>query len=94
MCIATVGALIIGFIPGCEPQFAEAVFVMLFFRVGELFEEIAEGRSRKSISQLMNMRPDEANVERGGKVLTVDPQSVEVGEIVVVRKKSRWTALL
>lgn len=85
MCIATVGALVIGFIPGCEPQFAEAVFVMLFFRVGELFEEIAEGRSRKSISQLMNMRPDEANVERGGKVLTVDPQSVEVGEIVVVK---------
>ena len=85
MCIATVGALVIGFIPGCEPQFAEAVFVMLFFQVGELFEEIAEGRSRKSISQLMNMRPDEANVERGGKMLTVDPQSVEVGEIVVVK---------
>lgn len=85
MCIATVGALVIGFIPGCEPQFAEAVFVMLFFQVGEMFEEIAEGRSRKSIAQLMDMRPDEANVERDGKVTAVDPQSVEVGEIVVVK---------
>ena len=64
MSIATLGALGIGFMPGAETQFPEAVFVMLFFQVGELFEEMAEGRSRKSISHLMDIRPDSAHVER------------------------------
>lgn len=85
MSIATIGALCIGFLPGAETQFPEAVFVMLFFQVGELFEDIAEGRSRKSISALMDIRPDTANVERDGKVLTVNPEEVKVGETIVVR---------
>lgn len=85
MSIATIGALCIGFLPGAETQFPEAVFVMLFFQVGELFEDIAEGRSRKSISALMDIRPDTANVERDGKVMTVNPEEVKVGEIIVVK---------
>ena len=85
MSIATVGALCIGFLPGAETQFPEAVFVMLFFQVGELFEDIAEGRSRRSISALMDIRPDTANVERDGKILTVNPEEVKVGETIVVR---------
>ncbi len=85
MSIATVGALCIGFLPGAETQFPEAVFVMLFFQVGELFEDIAEGRSRRSISALMDIRPDTANVEREGKILTVNPEEVKVGETIVVR---------
>ncbi len=85
MCVATIGALLIGFIPGAEPQFPEAVFVMLFFQVGELFEDYAEDRSKRSISNLMDIRPDVANVERGGEVCAVDPKTVAVGETVVVR---------
>ena len=85
MGIATIGALCIGFLPGAEAQFPEAVFVMLFFQVGELFEDIAEGRSRKSISKLMDIRPDTANVERGGKILTVNPEEVKIGETIVVK---------
>lgn len=85
MSIATIGALCIGFLPGSKPEFAEAVFVMLFFKVGELFEEIAEGNSRKSISQLMDIRPDVANVERNGKIETVNPDDVAVGEIIVIK---------
>ena len=85
MSVATLGALGIGFMPGAESQFPEAVFVMLFFRVGELFEGIAEGRSRRSISHLMDIRPDTASVERDGEILTVSPVEVEVGEIIVIR---------
>lgn len=85
MSIATIGALCIGFLPGAETQFPEAVFVMLFFQVGELFEDIAEGRSRKSISKLMDIRPDTANVERDGKILTVNPEDVKIGETIVVK---------
>ena len=85
MAVATIGALCIGFLPGAEPQFLEAVFVMLFFQVGELFEGIAEGRSRRSIAHLMDIRPDTAHVERGGDVVTVDPAEVAVGETLVIR---------
>ncbi|NMP38046.1 MAG: cadmium-translocating P-type ATPase [Clostridiales bacterium] len=85
MSIATLGALFIGFLPDSEPEFAEAVFVMMFFKVGELFEELAEGNSRKSISQLMDIRPDTANVERNGKLETVNPDDVKVGEIIVIK---------
>ena len=85
MSIATIGALAIGFMPGAETQFAEAVFVMLFFQIGEAFEEVAEGRSRKSISHLMDIRPDTANVERDGKLMSVAPDKVKVGEIIVIR---------
>ena len=85
MSVATLGALAIGFLPGAETQFPEAVFVMLFFQVGEMFEGIAEGRSRKSISHLMDIRPDTAHVERDGKLLTVKPESVQTGEIIVIQ---------
>lgn len=85
MSVATIGALCIGFLPGAETQFPEAVFVMLFFQVGELFEGYAEGRSRESISHLMDIRPDVANVERDGTVESVKPEEVMVGETIVVR---------
>lgn len=85
MSIATIGALLIGFVPGGEPQFAEAVFVMLFFQVGELFEGIAEGNSKRSIKELLDIRPDTANVERNGKVAVVDPNTVQVGEVILVK---------
>ena len=85
MSVATIGALCIGFLPGAETQFAEAVFVMLFFQVGELFEGYAEGRSRESISHLMDIRPDVANVERDGTVESIKPEEVRVGETIVVR---------
>ena len=85
MSIATLGALAIGFIPGAESQFPEAVFVMLFFQVGELFEEMAEGRSRKSIEHLMDIRPDSARVERGGKLTIVKPEEVTPGEIILIQ---------
>lgn len=85
MSIATIGALAIGFMPGAETQFPEAVFVMLFFQIGEMFEEVAEGRSRKSISHLMDIRPDTANVERDGEIFKVTPDMVKVGEIIIIR---------
>ena len=85
MSVATLGALLIGFLPGGEPEMAEAVFVMLFFQVGELFEDYAEGQSRRSISALMNLRPDEVHVERAGQLLTVVPTDVAVGELMVVQ---------
>ena len=85
MTVATLGALCIGFLPGAETEFPEAVFVMLFFAVGELFETYAEGRSRDSISHLMDIRPDTAEVERNGHVETVPPEEVRIGEIIVIR---------
>lgn len=85
MCVATIGALLIGFVPGGSPMYAEAVFVMLFFQVGELFEGLAEGNSRRAISQLLDIRPDTANVERGGQVVVVSPEEVKVGETVVIK---------
>lgn len=84
MCIATLGALAIGFLPDAKPEFAEAVFVMLFFQVGELFEEIAEGNSKKSISSLMDIRPDYAYIEQNGKVKKVNPETVNIGDIIVI----------
>ena len=85
MAIATIGALLIGFLPGAETQFPEAVFVMLFFQIGELFEDYAEDKSRDSIAKMMDLRPDTATVVRGGEELTVAPDTVAVGETVVVR---------
>lgn len=89
MSIATLGALSIGFLPGAATEFPEAVFVMLFFQVGELFEHYAEDRSRKSIAELMDIRPDVAHVEREGGVQTVEPTTVGVGEIIEVRPGER-----
>lgn len=85
MALATVGALCIGFFPGADTEFPEAVFVMLFFQIGELFEGYAEGKSRDSISHLMNIRPDVAHVERAGTVENISPESVSVGSIVIVK---------
>lgn len=85
MCVATIGALLIGFVPGGSPEFPEAVFVMLFFQVGELFEGIGEGNSTRAISQLLDIRPDTANVERNGQIQVVDPEEVQVGETVVIK---------
>ena len=79
----------IGFLPGAEAQFPEAVFVMLFFRIGELFEGIAEGRSRRSVAHLMDIRPDSARVERDGRLQTVAPETVAVGEGILVRPGER-----
>ena len=99
MSIATIGALLIGFLPGAETQFPEAVFVMLFFQVGELFEGYAEGKSRESITHLMDIRPDIVHyIEEGGRrkeegnppieeetIKDVEPEMVEVGSIILVR---------
>ena len=99
MSIATLGALGIGFFPGVEPQFAEGVFVMLFYQIGELFEGIAEGRSRKSIAHLINIRPDSAWVERpssfhgssveSSEIVKVHPDEVAIGEVIVIRPGDR-----
>lgn len=85
MSVATIGALCIGFLPGAETEFPEAVFVMLFFQIGELFEGYAEGKSRDSISHLMDIRPDTASVERGGEFVVVSPSDVQVGETIVIK---------
>ena len=85
MSIATIGALLIGFLSGAEPQFIEGVFVMLFFQLGELFEHYAEDKARDSISELMDIRPDVANVERNGVVASVSPEEVKIGETVIVK---------
>ena len=85
MSVATIGALCIGFMPGAETQYPEAVFVMLFFQVGELFEEYAEGKSREGIAHLMDIRPDIAHVERHGTLEDVNPEDVAVGETILVK---------
>ncbi len=90
MSVATIGALCIGFLPGAETEFPEAVFVMLFFQIGELFEGYAEGKSRDSIAHLMDIRPDVAHLERRQESgvrsqEAVSPESVGVGEIIVIR---------
>lgn len=86
MAIATIGALCIGFFPGSETEFPEAVFVMLFFQVGELFEGYAEGKSRDSISHLMDIRPDVANVIRNEEVQSVAPDTVKIGETILIKR--------
>ena len=82
MAVATVGALALG-------EYPEAVFVMLFFQVGELFESIAVGKSRQSIAALMDIRPEHASVERDGELVNVDPEEVAVGETIVVKPGER-----
>ena len=95
MSIATIGALCIGFLPGAETEFPEAVFVMLFFQVGELFEGYAEGKSRESIAHLMDIRPDVAHVVISNEQLVINscdyqtsdvsPEQVEIGSVIVIR---------
>ncbi len=78
MMIATFGAFAIG-------EYNEAVFVMLFYQVGELFENVAVGKSRKSISDLMKICPEYANVERDGEIIMVEPEDLAIGDIIVVK---------
>ena len=82
MSVATIGALCIGLLPGAETQFPEAVFVMLFFQVGEFFEGYAEGKSRQSIAHLMDIRPDVANVDGVGEM---SPEEVGIGSVIIIR---------
>ena len=82
MCVATVGALVIG-------EYPEAVAVMLFYQTGELFQNVAVSRSRQSISELMDIRPDYANIERDGQLVQVDPEEVAVGNVIVVKAGER-----
>ena len=82
MALATVGAFATG-------EFGEAVFVMLFYQTGELFQDMAVSRSRRSIASLMEIRPDSANLERGGAVEEVDPEDVAVGDVILVRPGER-----
>ncbi len=87
MALATLGAFATGFFG--EGEYPEAVFVMLFYQVGELFQSYAVGKSRRSIAQLMDIRPDSANVERDGQVIEVDPDQVAVGETIVIKPGER-----
>ena len=89
MAIATVGAICIGFFPDTEPQYAEAVFVMLFYQTGELFQSIAVGKSRRSIAALMDIRPDVAFIERDGALTEVDPEEVNIGDVIAIRPGDR-----
>lgn len=89
MALATVGALSIGFLPTGEPEFREAVFVMIFYQTGELFQKIAVGKSRRSIAALMDIRPDTARVLRNGKELVLSPDEVGVGEVISLRAGER-----
>ena len=82
MAVATVGAMALG-------SYGEGVEVMLFYQIGELFQSYAVGKSRRSITQLMDIRPDSANIERDGAIETVDPDDVEIGEVIVVRPGER-----
>ncbi|HIR22192.1 MAG TPA: cadmium-translocating P-type ATPase [Candidatus Scatosoma pullicola] len=88
MCIATLGAFALAIYRGASGMetegFDEACAVLLFYQVGEFFQSYATGKSRKSISALMDIRPDYANVKRGGETERVDPSEVEIGEIIVV----------
>lgn len=85
MAVATIGAFVVGFLPNGEPQFLEGVFVMLFFQIGELFEHYAEDKTRDSISNLMDIRPDTANVLRNGESIVVNPSTIAVGEVVIIK---------
>lgn len=84
MSIATIGALFIGFLPNAESEFMEAVGVMLFFRIGMLFESYAEGKSKDNIAHLMDIRPDIAYIERNGERIAVSPETINVGEHIIV----------
>ena len=83
MAVATIGAMIIGLVESGD--YVEAIAVMLFYQVGELFQSYAVGKSRRSISQLMDIRPDYANIESDGKLVQVDPDEVEIGTVIVVQ---------
>lgn len=83
MAIATIGAMIIGVVDSGD--YVEAIAVMLFYQVGELFQSYAVGKSRRNISELMDIRPDYANIEQDGKLIQVDPDEVEIGTVIIVQ---------
>ena len=89
MTVATVGAFAMVFFPEAEPHMAEGAAVMLFYQVGELFQSYAVGKSRKSIAAMMDIAPDYANIEREGELVQVDPDEVQVGEVIVVKAGER-----
>ena len=89
MAIATIGAFAMIFFPETEPHMAEGAAVMLFYQVGELFQSYAVGKSRKSIAAMMDIAPDYANIERDGAIVEVDPDEVQVGDIIVVKPGER-----
>ena len=89
MTVATIGAFATIFFPETEPQSAEGCAVMLFSQVGELFQSYAVGKSRKSISSMMDIAPDYANIERDGELVEVDPDEVQVGDVIVVKPGER-----
>lgn len=89
MAVATIGAFAMIFFPETEPHMAEGAAVMLFYQVGELFQSYAVGKSRKSIAAMMDIAPDYANIERGGAIVEVDPDEVQVGDIIVVKPGER-----
>lgn len=90
MTVATIGAAVLGFLPGAESENAEAVGVMLFYQVGELFQSIAVGKSRRSIAALMDIRPDCANlIAEDGTVTETDPEEVPIGSLILVKPGER-----
>lgn len=89
MAVATIGAFAMIFFPETEPHMAEGAAVMLFYQVGELFQSYAVGKSRKSIAAMMDIAPDHANIERNGELVEVDPDEVQVGDIIVVKPGER-----
>lgn len=89
MAVATIGAFAMIFFPATEPHMAEGAAVMLFYQVGELFQSYAVGKSRKSIAAMMDIAPDYANIERDGAIVEVDPDEVQVGDIIVVKPGER-----
>ncbi|TDE73130.1 cadmium-translocating P-type ATPase [Streptococcus vicugnae] len=84
MSLATLGAFALSFMTG-EAEFAEAVFVMIFYQVGEFFEHIAEGNSEKSISELLDLRPDLVHLEEEGQTIDVDPKNLKEGQVIVIK---------
>ncbi len=89
MTVATIGAFAMVLFPETEPHMAEGAAVMLFYQVGELFQSYAVGQSRKSISAMMDIAPDYANIEQEGQLVEVDPDEVQVGDIIVVKPGER-----
>lgn len=89
MAVATIGAFAMIFFPETEPHMAEGAAVMLFYQVGELFQSYAVGKSRKSITAMMDIAPDYANIERDGAIVEVDPDEVQVGDVIVVKPGER-----
>lgn len=89
MCVATIGAFALVFFPESEPHMAEGAAVMLFYQVGEFFQDYAVGKSRKSISEMMDIAPDYANIMQNGELTKVNPYDVQIGSEIVVKVGER-----